>query len=100
MLSHVVFRSVGIRRKIRTLHAGRVSYSIMSLCDLIDCSPVGSFAHINFQQDYQSAVPFPTPGNLPNPGIKPRSLVSPELTGGYVITSAIWEVQECTLTFK
>ena len=26
------------------------------------------------RQEYWSGVPFPSPGNLPNPGIKPRSL--------------------------
>ena len=25
------------------------------------------------RQEYQSGLPFPSPGNLPNPGIKPRS---------------------------
>ena len=25
------------------------------------------------RQEYWSGVPFPSPGNLPNPGIKPRS---------------------------
>ena len=30
------------------------------------------------RQDYQSGLPFPTPGDLPNPGIKPRSLKSPD----------------------
>ena len=26
------------------------------------------------RQEYQSGQPFPSPGDLPNPGIKPRSL--------------------------
>ena len=26
------------------------------------------------RQDYWSGLPFPSPGNLPDPGIKPRSL--------------------------
>ena len=29
-----------------------------------------------FQQEYWSGSPFPTPGDLPNPGIKPTSLAS------------------------
>ena len=33
------------------------------------------------QQEYFSGVPFPPPGDLSNPGIKPASLVSPALTG-------------------
>ena len=31
------------------------------------------------RQNYWSGLPFPTPGNLPNPGIEPASPVSPEL---------------------
>ena len=31
------------------------------------------------RQNYWSWLPFPTPGNLPNPGIKPTSPVSPKL---------------------
>ena len=36
-------------------------------------------------------LPFPTPGNLPNSGIKPTSLVSPELAGGFFTTAPPWE---------
>ena len=35
------------------------------------------------RQEYWSRLPFPSPGNLPNPGIKPASLVSPVLVGGF-----------------
>ena len=31
------------------------------------------------RQEYGSGLPFPSPGNLPNPGIKPTSPTSPEL---------------------
>ena len=34
-------------------------------------------------QDYWTGLPFPTPGDLPYPGIKPMSLVSPALAGGF-----------------
>ena len=30
-------------------------------------------------------------GNLPNPGVKPTSLRSPALAGGFFTTSATWE---------
>ena len=33
------------------------------------------------RQDYWSVLPFPPPGNLPHPGIKPMSPVSPALIG-------------------
>ncbi|MGT9536967.1 hypothetical protein ACVWBC_15400, partial [Enterococcus faecalis] len=36
-------------------------------------------------------LPFPPPGNLPNPGIEPVSLMSPALAGGFFTTSTTWE---------
>ena len=36
-----------------------------------------------FRQEYKSGLPFPPPGDLPNPGIKAASLVSPALAGGF-----------------
>ena len=43
------------------------------------------------RQEYWSGLAFPSPGALPDPGIKPASLVSPALTGGFFITSTTWE---------
>ena len=34
-------------------------------------------------QEYWSELPFPPLGDLPNPGIKPTSPVSPVLAGGF-----------------
>ena len=39
-----------------------------------------------FRQEYWSGLPFPTPGARPDPGIKPVSLVSPALAGGFFTT--------------
>ena len=33
------------------------------------------------RQEYWNGLPFPTPGDLPNTGIKPASLASPALAG-------------------
>ena len=41
-----------------------------------------------FRQEYCSGLPFSTPGDLPNPGIKPTSLASYALTGRFFTTSA------------
>ena len=43
------------------------------------------------RQEYWSGFPGPPPGHLPNPGIKPMSLPSPALAGGFFTTSATWE---------
>ena len=44
-------------------------------------------------QEYWSGLPFPSPGDLPDPGIKPASLSSPALAGGFFTTGATWEAQ-------
>ena len=44
------------------------------------------------RQEYYNGLPFPTPGDLPNPGSELASLF-PALTGGFFITSSPWEVQ-------
>ena len=38
---------------------------------------------IESRQEYWSRLPFPTPGELPHPGIEPVSPLSPALTGGF-----------------
>ena len=47
-----------------------------------------------FQQKYWSGLPFPSPGDLPDPGIKPAYLFSPALAGRFFVTSATWDVPE------
>ena len=42
------------------------------------------------QQEYLSGVPFPPPGDLPNPGIEPMSRTHPAVAGGFFTTSATW----------
>ena len=36
-------------------------------------------------------LPFPSPGDLPDPGIKPGYFQSPTLAGGIFTTIATWE---------
>ena len=49
----------------------------------MDYGPPGSSVHGIFQQEYWSGLPFPTPGDLPDPGIK---AAFPALAGGFFIT--------------
>ena len=46
------------------------------------------------RQEYWSVLPFPTPGDLPNPGIKPRSSASPALAGRFFTTEIPRNSQE------
>ena len=45
------------------------------------------------RQEYWSGLPCPPPGDPPNPGIKPVSLMSPALAGRFFTTSTTWEAQ-------
>ena len=66
-LTHVLRRNQGT-----DIHSQ--CWSCLIICDPMDCSPPGS---IEFsRQEYWSGLPFPSPADLPNPGIEPRS---PEL---------------------
>ena len=43
------------------------------------------------RQESWSGLPCLSPGDLPDPGIKPESLMSPVLAGGFSTTRATWE---------
>ena len=42
-------------------------------------------------QEYWCGLPCPFPGDFPNPGIKPMSLMSPALAGRFFTTSTAWK---------
>ena len=50
-----------------------VAQSCPTLCNPVDCSLPGSSLHVILQQEYWSGLPFPSPGDLPNLGIKPQT---------------------------
>ena len=57
------------------------------------------------RQEYWSGLPCPLPGDLPDSGVKfasPKSLMSPELAGGFFTTSASWEalIAACSIIFS
>ena len=43
------------------------------------------------RQEYWSASSSPSPGDLPDPGTEPESVMFPALAGGLLTTSATWE---------
>ena len=45
------------------------------------------------RQEYWCGLPFPPPGKVPHPGIKPLSLMCPTLAGEVFTTNASWEAQ-------
>ena len=60
-----------------------------TLCDPIDYSLPGFSVLGILQAGVLSVLPFPSPGDLPDPGIEPVALASPALAGGFFTTSAI-----------
>ena len=57
-----------------------VAKSCPTFCDPMDCSPPGPPFMEFSRQEYWSGLPFPSPGDLPTPGIEPSS---PALAGGF-----------------
>ena len=50
-----------------------VTKSCLTLCSRWTVAHQGSSVHGILQQEYWSGLPFPSPRDLPDPGIKPRS---------------------------
>ena len=51
---------------------GLIAKSCLTLVSPMDCSLPGSSPMGFSRQEYWSGLPFPSLGNLPNPGIEPR----------------------------
>ena len=66
---------------------GLVTQSCPTLCLPLDCSPSGSSVHGFSRQEYWSGLPLPPPGDLSNPGIEPKSPVSPALQADSLLLS-------------
>ena len=58
-----------------------------TLCNLMDCNPPGNSVHGILQARTLEWLPFPALGDLPGPGIKPTSPVSPALAGRFFTTN-------------
>ena len=62
-------------------------------CDPMDYSPPGSSVHGILQgKNAKSGLPFPSPGDLPNPGIKPRNQTQVSCIVGRFFTN--WTMRE------
>ena len=66
-------------------------FSCAQLCDLTGYQAPLSMGFS--RQEYRSRLPFPSPGDLPDPGVEPTSLMSPAPAGGFFTTSAAWEAR-------
>ena len=61
-------------------HEVLVAQSCPTLCNPMDCSPADSAVHGILQERIMEWVAFPTPGDVPNPGIEPGSPALPAVS--------------------
>ena len=67
-----------------------VAQSYLTLCEPMDCIAWQAPLSMDFSsQEYWSELPFPSPGDLPSQGIKPRS---PALQAVWAMREATWEM--------
>jgi len=63
------------------------SQSYPALFDPMDCTRQAPLSMGFSRQEYWSGLPFPSPGHLPDPGVKTASPVSPALASGFFTTA-------------
>ena len=71
VLSYFKFRAVKLSGFLKWLEwESEAAQSCLTLCDPMDQAPLSMEF---YRQEEWSGLPFPSPGNLPNPGIEPGS---------------------------
>ena len=73
--------------------------SCLTLCDAMDCKLPGSSVH-RVSQARILELPFPSSGDLPDPGIEFMSLASPALAGGFFTTVPPGKLSKHAQIFK
>ena len=72
---------------MRTVHA----QLCLTLCDPMAVAHQTPLSMGFSRQRYWRGVPFPTPGDLPDPGIQPVSPATPAVARRFFTTSTTWE---------
>ena len=88
-----------LNMKVKSVHPEFSSFAkgakLLQLCPTL-CDPMDHSLPLSVgfsRQEYWSGLPFPSPADLPDPGIKPTSLMSPALAGRFFTTGAISDLQ-------
>ena len=90
---------IAINSPIKSPCVCSVTQSCPTVCDPMDGSPQAPLSMEFSRQEYWSGLLFLTSGDLPNPGIKPKSHVS--CTGwGILYHCAIWEAHRRYMKVK
>ena len=70
-----------------------------TLCDPMDCSPPGSSVHGFPRQEHWNQLPFSSPWDLPDPGIKLIPPVSPALQVDSLPTESLQKLSLMTFVY-
>ena len=62
-------------------HVYVCAQSCLTLCDPMDCSHQTPLSMASPRREYWSGLPFPSPGDFPDPGIEPSSPMTPGMAG-------------------
>ena len=80
----------------REPHLNWINHYLMSdSWDPMDCNPPGSSIHGISQVRVLEWLPFPSPGDLPDPGIEP---VSPALAGRFCTTESLRNITDTQIS--
>ena len=82
------FSKISLPFLINVLLCVKSLQSCLTLYDPMDCSPQAPLSVGFSRQESWSGLPCSPPGDLPDMGIEPKSLVSPSLAGEFFTTSA------------
>ena len=74
------------QKRITCVHVCSIILSCPTLCNPMDCSPPGSSVRGALQARILGGLPFPPPGDLPDPWIEPVSPVAPTVAGRFFPT--------------
>ena len=66
-------RELGSIKIMKKESESEVAQSCRTLCESMDCSYQAPLSMGFSRQEYWSGLPLPSPGDLPNPGVKPGS---------------------------
>ena len=77
----------GNSTSFRSNYGYLLTQSHLTLGNSVHCTHQSPLSMEFSRQKYWSELLFPSPGDLPDPGIKPMSLASPALAGGLFTTS-------------
>ena len=82
---------------ISSVQFSSVAQLCPTLCEPMDCSSQVPLSMRLLRQEYWSGLPLPSPGDLPDLGIKSTSPLSPELAGRFFIWLGKFHLGYCFL---